>query len=305
MGWNFSGNRAADDGGALRFGSDLYDTDCVLTIVNCEFASNQSIGGNGGAVTMGTVGDSAAIDCNDVTATSNTANSGEGGFFYLGGAGTDLMVELQGVTTVSAITGNQSDGGGAVSIGPSIGPMEFSCNDINWASNSASSGGKGGAVLLHGLSSGSNMTVEIKNDSTFSNNSASNQGGAIAIENVGDFFLCDITPADTDVEFTNNTGNGGGAVSIEGAGNDCRVHVDGSPASDVLMRNNSGGSRVVVVPYISTHLEMTHLCGLATPDLISMMLLVMGVLYTLDHLALEQPSGLVAIQHLIQPHQQH
>ena len=227
----------------FELGTTFMTQICALTIIKTVLNGNQATTGNGGGIALGMIGDDAVVSCNDATMTSNKALNGEGGFLYIDGEGSNLQVDIKGVTAVSAITGNQSDGGGGVAIGQSIGPMIFQCSNVNWDSNIASGGGKGGAVLLHGLSSGSNMTVDIKNDSTFNNNTASNQGGAISVESAGDFFTCDIQPNASNVVFSNNTANGGGAVSVEGAGNTFTLNVDGPPGTDVLLQNNSGGSR--------------------------------------------------------------
>ena len=209
-GSNFMGNTATTDGGAI------YSADDTLTVNNSTFTSNTA--GNGGAIYNGhsctitgstfkdnsaTEGDGGAIYNSDDTLTvnnstfiGNTAKIGDGGAIH-NEYGT---LNINGSNFTNNTAPNDDGYGGAIyNYGGTL-----TVTGSKFIGNIAGTDNSGGAIY-----NGYNLTV---NNSTFTGNTATNDGGAIY---TGDYNL-----SVNNSTFTGNTAtNDGGAIYSNGGSN--------------------------------------------------------------------------------------
>ena len=191
-------------------GGAIYSNAVTTNFTSCSF--NNGNASNGGAVYLDSrVSNSEFTNCNltnnSVSAYVNqwgNVEDGKGGAVYSKAGSTNF--------TSCNCEGNNASSGGAVYLTSNVKNPHF--NDCNFTSNSVSSivdqwgnirGGEGGAVNID-----SNNTI-IEN-SVFKDNNATNVGGAIYSNSVGNEVRY--------VNFTSNNAGDGGAIQLGGNNND-------------------------------------------------------------------------------------
>ncbi|HMZ06987.1 MAG TPA: sortase [Anaerolineales bacterium] len=204
-----NGNVNGDGGGIYN------DTGSDMTINNVTLSNNISDGSFGGGAIRAFTG---TILIDQSTFSNNTASNSNGGGAILFGGGESAAPVV--TVTDSTFTGNKTTGqfGSGGAINSSADPITitgsvFSNNQAS-ASNTFAVG-NGGAFAMDSPDASSVIA-----NSTFTNNSAGDHGGAIFVRNDGDLTLRNVTIASNTADSNaNGVGDGGGLYVQEFNGN--------------------------------------------------------------------------------------
>lgn len=180
----------ANNSANIRGGGLSARDSATVTITDSVISGGSSVGG--GAIF---VRDTTSIAIVNSTLAANSANVG--GAIY---ATYDSTVRLTGSTVGGVAAGNTSPGNGGGAI--LVGSAKLFCEDTDWIENSANNGGAISTVNVNNTAT----HIEI-NGCTFSQNSSTNRGGAIATSYAGEVVIDQSTFSD------NTAGLTGGAIS--------------------------------------------------------------------------------------------
>jgi predicted outer membrane repeat protein len=216
------------------------------TFTNCVFHNNKTAG-QGGALEVTGGGSLIVTNC---TFTNNVATVSGGAITVLGGA-KDLTISGSTFTGNSTVSGT---GGAINAIGTAPGVLSVTTslfNGNNAGTNGTSTGG--GAIYV-----GNNLRQALISYSTFYNNTATFQGGAIyAVGTNATSKFTNITCFQNKTKLTTSTTDRGGAIRIEGDrpfaienslvyGNS--VAADGTPlASDIGVATTASGTSILTL----------------------------------------------------------